>query len=159
MNTKMHTNMTNMNTDMNNKNRQLERAERYLSEAERRREYDREREKRRAARVRRLKRERLRKLVTAATVSAAVLCMVVLCAASYDAIDTRANDGFKYYTDITVEPGQSLWEIAGSRMDAHYADRDSYIAEVCSINHLEDEDAVYAGQRLIIPYYSAEYVK
>ena len=34
-----------------------------------------------------------------------------------------------------------------------------YIAEVQSINHLAEEDSIRAGQTLIVPYYSYDFVK
>lgn len=119
-----------------------------------------ERELRRYARALRLQRERRKKCLTALLTVAATVCMILICSVSYRALDTNANDGFKYYTDITVKTGESLWEIAGEHVDGiHYDSRESYISEVCSINHLADENAISAGQILILPYYSNEYVQ
>lgn len=119
-----------------------------------------EREFRKYTRALRLKKERRRKCLTALISTVATVCMVLICSVSYRALDTNANDGFKYYTGITVEAGESLWEIAGEYVDGvHYNSRESYIAEVCSINHLTDENAITAGQMLILPYYSNEYVQ
>lgn len=119
-----------------------------------------ERELRKYARILRLRKERRHKCLKALTVAVATVCMILICSLSYRALDSNASDGFKYYTGITVEAGESLWEIAGEYVDGvHYNSRESYIAEVCSINHLADENAVTAGQMLIIPYYSNEYVR
>lgn len=118
-----------------------------------------EREQKRYARILRLRRERRMKLLKLSTVIIAAFCMIIICAASYNVLDTHANDGFKYYTSVTVEAGDSLWQIAGDYIDSHYDSRESYIAEVRSINHLADNDTIYAGQLLIVPYYSSEYVK
>lgn len=119
-----------------------------------------ERELRKYARTLRLQRERRRKCLTALIAAAATVCMILICSVSYKALDTNANDGFKYYTGITVKAGESLWEIAGEYVDGvHYNSRESYIAEVCSINHLADESDITAGQMLILPYYSNEYVQ
>ena len=118
-----------------------------------------EREQKRYSRVMRLRRERARKCLTAMLVVCATVCMILICSVSYRALNSSASDGFKYYTGITVEVGESLWDLAGEYMDsAHYDSRESYIAEVCSINHLTDEHAIAAGQLLILPYYSQEYV-
>lgn len=104
------------------------------------------------------RRERRRRLKAAALLLMAALCLAVLFAASYSVISTKAGNGFKYYTQITVEPGDTLWDIAGVYMDGNaYRDRSSYIAEVRSINHLDEEETIQAGRRLIVPYYSAEY--
>lgn len=119
-----------------------------------------ERELRKYARTLRLQRERRRKCLTALIATVATVCMILICSLSYMALDTNANDGFKYYTGITVKAGESLWEIAGEYVDGvHYNSRESYISEVCSINHLSDENDITAGQMLVLPYYSHEYVQ
>lgn len=66
---------------------------------------------------------------------------------------------FKYYTSVQVSYGESLWSIAESYRDEHYDCIQDYINEVIHINHLRDGDSVTAGQYLIVPYYSSEYVK
>lgn len=117
-------------------------------------------ELRRYARVLRLRKERRRKCVTALLAVFIGICMILICSLSYRAISTNANDGFKYYTSVTVEAGTSLWELAGEYADGvHYGNLESYIAEVCSINHLSDANSIVAGQMLILPYYSSEYIQ
>ncbi len=65
---------------------------------------------------------------------------------------------YKYYTQITVESGDTLWSIAKEHMDEeHYSGVNAYIKEVCTINGCK-ADSIKSGQNLIIPYYSAEYV-
>lgn len=119
-----------------------------------------ERELRRHARILRLRRERRRKCMAALVAMTATVFMILICAVSYRAIDSNANTGFKYYTGVTVGVGESLWELAGEYMDReHYDSRESYIKEVCSINHLTDENSITAGQMLILPYYSSEYIQ
>lgn len=118
-----------------------------------------ERELRRFARVLRLRRERRRKCLTFTAAVFAAICMILICAISYSSINSSANEGFKYYTIVTVEAGESLWDIAVDYMDGHYDSRDSYIAEVCNINHLDEAGTIIAGQTLIIPYYSSEYIQ
>lgn len=74
---------------------------------------------------------------------------------------TRAEEpekepAYKYYTNIEIQSGDTLWEIADSYMDsAHYMSRTDYINEVMSINHMVT-DRLIAGQKMIVPYYSAE---
>lgn len=65
---------------------------------------------------------------------------------------------FKYYTSISVEYGDSLWTIADEYMDREFYDRLTYIQEVKSINHIQDENEIVAGKILIVPYYSTKYV-
>lgn len=119
-----------------------------------------EREQRRYARVLRLHRERRKKCLMGAAAMIAAFCLILICSFSYNTIRSNASDGYKYYTSITVGVGESLWEISGNYMDeAHYDSKKDYIAEVCSINHLKDADGITAGQTLIVPYYSSEYIK
>ncbi len=62
----------------------------------------------------------------------------------------------KYYTSITVEPGDSLWSIAAEHYTLGYDDPSDYIKEVMHINHLKDENEIISGSTLVIPYYSEE---
>ena len=93
------------------------------------------------------------------------ICLIVLCAISYHSISTSAhtNDkvtNFKYYTSVTVAYGETLWDIADTYIDYNeYKDKDDYITEVRSINHLDDENVIRAGQHIIVPYYSTEFIK
>lgn len=118
-----------------------------------------DRELRNCRRALRLRREKRRKMLVMSVAVAATLCMIVICAAFYGAIKADASSGYKYYTDIVVEPGDSLWTLAEEYVDYdHYRDINCYINEVRSINHLAEESCLTAGQILIVPYYSAEYI-
>lgn len=118
-----------------------------------------DRELRHYGRVLRLRRERRRKAATAFLAVFAAICMIVVCAVSYNAVRSNASSGFKYYTQITVEPGENLWDIAEDYIDYNfYEDKRSYISEVRSINHLDAAGCLTAGQSLILPYYSAEFI-
>ena len=90
-------------------------------------------------------------------------CLIVVCAVSYHSINSSANTGdeisFKYYTNITVSHGETLWEIADNYMDYdHYESKTDYIAEVRSINHLDENANIKVGQYLVLPYYSNEFI-
>lgn len=119
-----------------------------------------DRELRICRRTLRLRRERRHKARRRMVVSAvATLCAIVICAMCCSAIKTNANNGYKYYTDVVVEAGDSLWTLAEEYVDLdYYKDVNSYVREVRHINHLTEETAVMTGQVLIVPYYSAEYV-
>ena len=82
-------------------------------------------------------------------------------AVSYYSITSYAeseidNVSFKYYTDIEVEYGDSLWSIAQEYCDSHYGSIFEYMNEVRSINHIKG-DIIKEGQLLVVPYYSGEY--
>ena len=73
----------------------------------------------------------------------------------------EANDGsgevfYKYYHRIEVVEGDSLWSIAQQNYLAQEQTIREYIEEVKQINHRYGE-TVYAGEELMIPYYSTEF--
>ena len=95
----------------------------------------------------------------------ATICMIVVCAVAFHGIRSMASNGenqlkFKYYTQVTVAYGETLWDLSDSYIDyEEYKDKNEYIEEVQSINHLAEEDSIRAGQTLIVPYYSYDFVK
>lgn len=95
----------------------------------------------------------------------ATICVIVFCAVSYQGIRSLASSGedqlkFKYYTQVTVAYGESLWDLSDEYIDyEEYKNKTEYIEEVQSINHLSEEDSIRAGQMLIVPYYSYDFVK
>lgn len=118
-----------------------------------------DRELRSYKRMLRLRRERRRRCMTALGIVLATLCVVCFCSMSYGALKSKASSGFKYYTSVTVAAGETLWELADSYVDYdYYKNKNSYIAEVQQINHLDEQGSITAGQVLILPYYSAEYI-
>ena len=63
---------------------------------------------------------------------------------------------YKYYTSIRVDSGETLWSIAKKHSGEEFENLEVFIEEVKSINQLKN-NKIYAGQELVIPYYSAEY--
>ena len=74
------------------------------------------------------------------------------------AMEKRASreEVYKYYTSIRVEPGETLWEIAGRYLCEGEGSREAYIQELRQINGLRG-DRIRAGQYLTVVYYSSEY--
>ena len=64
---------------------------------------------------------------------------------------------YKYYANVEVQPGDTIWDLAADYMDENYSSREDYIREVQELNSLADTNAIIAGQYLILPYYSTEY--
>lgn len=95
----------------------------------------------------------------------ATICMIAFCAVSYHGIRSLASNGenqpkFKYYTQVTIAYGETLWDLSEDYIDyEEYKNKNEYIAEVQSINHLSEESVIRAGQTLIVPYYSYDFVK
>lgn len=63
---------------------------------------------------------------------------------------------YKYYTSVMIESGETLWDVAKDFSTEEFASLENYIKEVKSINNLKS-DKIYAGQEIIVPYYSTEY--
>lgn len=73
----------------------------------------------------------------------------------------EANDGseevfYKYYHRIEVSEGDTLWNIATQNYRPQEQTVWEYMDEVQQINH-RDSQTVYAGEELMIPYYSTEF--
>lgn len=61
---------------------------------------------------------------------------------------------YKYYSNIEIQSGDTLWDLAEAHMDGeHYRSRSEYIDEVMAINGLTS-DRLISGESLIVPYYS-----
>lgn len=92
------------------------------------------------------------------------ICLVTLLAIGSSAILTKATTAeeaekiyYKYYTQIEITSGDSLWEIAGKYMEnGPYESRNDYMEEVIEINQLSDT-TIILGQHLVVPYYEAIY--
>lgn len=59
---------------------------------------------------------------------------------------------YKYYTEIRVGSGETLWDIAMEYMTDEYRSPAAYIREVKKINNIGEQ--IQYGQYLTIPYYS-----
>lgn len=116
-------------------------------------------------RIRNNKRRRERELRRHILLSVLTLCITVAFVFCISSINTDAKDSsetieIKYYTSMTVSAGDTLWTIAAEHMgeSGHYASASEYITEVMRMNGLDNE-TIYAGQHLVIPYYSAEFIQ
>lgn len=119
-----------------------------------------ERKQRNRAEIKRQKRTKqiYQRLILSASL---VLVIAVICSINFFMINVKASSEqetitYKYYTSITIEAGETLWDIAGTYMSDEFSSVQKYIDEVKNINHLTN-DKIYAGENLIVPYYSSEY--
>lgn len=123
-------------------------------------------ERRRADAQKRYRRRRDRSFC-AGKKNLVILCMaVILLASILIALHTDRVAGaapgseealYKYYTTVTVEKGETLWDIAVENYSDRYYDSISdYIAEVKEMNGL-DSDTIHEGAKLVIVYFSTEY--
>ena len=61
---------------------------------------------------------------------------------------------YKYYTEVRVDRGDTLWSIADRYITEEYVSRKSYVKEIQQLNNIGCD--VKYGQRILIPYYSEE---
>ena len=59
----------------------------------------------------------------------------------------------KYYKSVLIGQSESLSSIASENISKEYDSEDEYINEIKYINCLVD-DTIYAGEYIIVPYYS-----
>ena len=86
----------------------------------------------------------------------AALITAILAVSSIFTMSAKAKElpsGYKYYTSIVVEKGDTLWDIANQYITPEYGDISEYIGEVKYLNQLRG-DKIHAGEYLTIPYYS-----
>lgn len=78
------------------------------------------------------------------------------------AIGSKAQDKdavvlYKYYTNIEVSYGETLWDIADKYFcEEKYRSYEHYISDVMQLNGLYEEE-VSPGTYLMVPYYSPEF--
>lgn len=92
------------------------------------------------------------------------ICLITLFAIGGSAILTRARTAenqekvyYKYYTQIEIQEGDSLWSLAGKYMvNGPYDSRKDYMEEVVELNQLSSV-TIIKGQHLIVPYYEDTY--
>lgn len=65
---------------------------------------------------------------------------------------------FTYYKSISIQPGDTLWDIAESYMTADYNSVSDYIIALKEMNALSTDD-IHAGQNLLVAYNDTDFVK
>lgn len=69
-------------------------------------------------------------------------------------VTTSAKNTYNYntcYSTICVDSGSTLWDIATANYSVEYGDFDDYINEIRSLNHLNKNDMIHAGEYIVIP--------
>ncbi|MCI7323334.1 MAG: LysM peptidoglycan-binding domain-containing protein [Lachnospiraceae bacterium] len=62
----------------------------------------------------------------------------------------------KYYTCITLESGDTLWNLADDYMIDGVMSRQDFMKEVCKLNHISEDTVLRSGDSLAIAYYSTD---
>ena len=92
------------------------------------------------------------------------VCIIALLAICSSAILTKATTSdeaekfyYKYYTQIEIQEGDSLWSIAGKYMkNGPYDSRKEFMEEIAELNQLTSTKII-KGQNLIVPYFEDTY--
>ena len=95
------------------------------------------------------RRARLFVLMAAAT----IMVLVMIRTSDVSAKSASGEPKTKYYTSITIENHDTLWDIAGRYYDSSCENRRDYIKSVKKMNGLTD-NTIKAGSRLIIYYWA-----
>ncbi len=98
------------------------------------------------------------KITGGVTLFASMVMIMFFCFFSFSG-EVHAQDEqilHKYYTSVYVNPGDTLWTIAGEYYDLGYENRKEYINEVMDINHLTHASDLQSGTVIYVPYYSYE---
>jgi len=75
--------------------------------------------------------------------------------------DAREEDQlvyYKYYDNVKIEKGDTLWGYAEEFRRPDGMSCSEYISDVKRINHLHG-DKLVVDQTIVLPYYSTEYIK
>lgn len=87
-----------------------------------------------------------------------VVALGILLGTSMNALASSEKDIAsynKYYVSIRIESGDTLWSIADEYVEGFNLSKEAYIAEVCQINGIS-ENNIQAGDHIVVPYYSQE---
>lgn len=115
----------------------------------------------RAAAKRRYRERQVRRNILLLVLS---IILVLLLSFLWGGFFSQASDlehkiSYKYYKSVEIMPGDTLWAIAEEYSDTeNYASTVEYIEEVKRMNSLKS-NTIHAGNYLIVPYYSTEFVK
>lgn len=124
----------------------------------------RESRRRKAVRVARDRREKVARqrrtlLFTAmALVLGVILTFSVLGTSAQATGMDQATDTYKYYKEVYVESGDTLWTIAEAYTDGSVSEIKDCMAEVRDINGLSKYETLKSGTYITVPYYSSQYL-
>lgn len=87
------------------------------------------------------------------TISCLIILISVLVIRSKAGIVNAENTRQKYFTHITIEAGDTMWDIASRYITDEYDSVNAYINEVEHMNHITG-DEITEGSSIMIPYYA-----
>ncbi len=114
------------------------------------------RQKRLAERQRREQLRRVRLVTTLLSILILFAAVVSANTLIARARDNETPDYHKYYTQVYVTSGDSVWKIAEAYMSDCYDSVSELSEEIIAINQLDSDGTIYYGTTLVVPYYSTE---
>lgn len=92
----------------------------------------------------------------------AIVLIVFACAIfklNISAHGNRTEDpvNFTYYKSITIQPGDTLWDIAEEYMIEDYKSVADYVTVLKEMNNLYTDD-IHSGQALMVAYNDTEFI-
>ena len=112
---------------------------------------------RRALIAKRKQQQRIRSMISIATLIFSILIVFSIFGLDTNARSTSDMLEYKYFMNYELQRGDSLWSVASANYDDHYDSVEDYIEEICIINSVSCDTELIAGSSLIIPYYSYEF--
>ncbi|MBE5881712.1 MAG: LysM peptidoglycan-binding domain-containing protein [Lachnospiraceae bacterium] len=94
-----------------------------------------------------------------ALVLGVILAVSVLSTSTLATGADRASTTYKYYKEVYVESGDTLWNIAAQYTDGSISEIQECITEICSINDLSRLETLKSGTYIVVPYYSSQYLQ
>ncbi|MDD6282806.1 MAG: LysM peptidoglycan-binding domain-containing protein [Oribacterium sp.] len=110
--------------------------------------------KRRQAAARR-KKARRREVVLALSAAAIVLILIMIRTSTVSATPSADEPKEKYYTSITIQKNDTLWDIAGRYYNASVENRSDYIRNIKKVNNLSGSK-IKTGNNLVVYYWVPE---
>ena len=68
--------------------------------------------------------------------------------------DQATEPCYKYYKEVYVGSGDTLWSIASENTDGSVTEVKECVTEICTINNMNALDTLKSGTYIIVPYYS-----
>jgi len=85
------------------------------------------------------------------------LSVIILFSSSVHAFAGSSKaPAMKYYKNVRVEAGDTIWTISDEYCDEHYSSKNEYVKEVCALNNISKGDIIHVGDYILVAYYSTE---
>ena len=96
-----------------------------------------------------------RRKIICVVISTLIICIGIILGSTISAMAKSSHNEIieKKYISVQMKSGDTLWDFAKEYTDGSKEDMEAYIKEICSINALNDDSTIHAGQYLLIIQY------